>query len=100
MSALYFALTKIILQPLPMLLILVGAGLISLCRRYGWRRRLCALAPFVGLVAICTPAVVYPVIGARMARILRSRLFPRTPRRFVVLGGGIVAADRVRERRN
>jgi uncharacterized SAM-binding protein YcdF (DUF218 family) len=98
MTAVYFAVTKILLQPLPLLLLMVGAGLGSLFRRYGWRRRLCALAPLLALAAASTPAVVFPIVGALEWRYPPLKVVPSDAVALVVLGGGILAADQGRTR--
>ncbi len=87
MSALYFALTKQFLQPLPLLLLLVGVSLAALSRR----RRLSALAPFLALFAACTPVMVYPVAGALEWHHSPLAVVPPDVAALVVLGVGINA---------
>jgi uncharacterized SAM-binding protein YcdF (DUF218 family) len=97
---LYFVATKVFLQPLPLLLLVIGAALANLWRRRQERRgRLLLLTvPFGVLVLSSLPAVVFPLIGTLEWRFPPLAERPGDAEALVVLSGGIHPPDGVRLR--
>ena len=100
MGPIYFTLTKIFLQPFPLLLLLVGLALANLWRKRRERRRrlLLPTVPFLLLVVSSVPAVVYPLVGFLEWPYPPLAKRPSEIDAIVVLSGGILEADQVRLR--
>ena len=98
MSALYFALTKIALQPLPLLLILVGVSLATLCRRHPWRQRTLRFRAYSRPDRRLHARRGAPVVGLLEWPHPSLTAIPPDAVALVVLGGGIMRADGVRGR--
>lgn len=94
----YFLITKCVLQPLTLLLLLLGLGLVVLWRKRQAGRRLLLLLtlPFCALVAITIPAVAYLMLGTLEWRYPPLKGRPSDAQAIVVLSGGIYGPDRVR----
>ncbi len=94
----YFVITKIILQPLSLLLLLVGAAVVNLWRkRRESRGRLLLLTiPFGVLVLTTLPAVIYPLLGTLEWRFPPLVNRPGDAEAIVVLAGGIKEPDKIR----
>ncbi len=98
MGPLYFTITKVFLQPLPLLLFVLGAGIINLWwkRKESRRRLLLVTTPFLGLLAASTPALIYPLLGTLEWRFPPIEGRPAGTEAIVVLAGGIMPPDKTR----
>lgn len=96
----YFFVTKILLQPLPLLLLGTGVALAALWRRGRESRAqlLLLTIPFLGLVAVSIPAVVYPLLGTLEWPYPPVSTRPPDTVAIVVLAGGILEPDKTRRR--
>lgn len=99
-SILYFTATKVFLQPLPLLLLLIGAALVHLWRRRLEHRRrlLLVIVPFAVLVLSTLPVVTYPLLGSLEWGFAPLARRPLDSQALVVLSGGIREPDGVRLR--
>lgn len=87
-----------LLQPYPLLFLLLGAGIADLwrCRRESTRRLLLVTVPFVALTALSLPAFAHLSLGALEWGYPPNRGRPADALAIVVLGGGIDPADATR----
>jgi uncharacterized SAM-binding protein YcdF (DUF218 family) len=97
MSA-YFLITKVILQPLPILLLISGAVLVSLWRRKreSRGRLLLVIVPLASLTILSVPAAVHPLVGGLEWSYPPSLTRPAGADAIVVLAGGITQPNRYR----
>jgi uncharacterized SAM-binding protein YcdF (DUF218 family) len=96
----YFIITKQFLQPLPLLLLLLGMAIANLWRkrRESRRRLLLLTVPFVILVLTTIPAVIFPLVGTLEWRYPPLASRPEDADAIVVLSGGMIEPDAVRRR--
>jgi uncharacterized SAM-binding protein YcdF (DUF218 family) len=99
-GTMYSIITKVVLQPMFLLLLLVGAAIVNLWfRRRETRGRLLLLTiPYVVLVLACMPAVVFPLLGTLEWQVPPLSARPTDADAIVVLGGGAWGADATRPR--
>ncbi|MDR3637928.1 MAG: YdcF family protein [Isosphaeraceae bacterium] len=96
----YFILTKIFLQPFPLLLLIAGVVIANLWRRgleSKWRLGLLTFA-FGALSFFCVPAVTFLELKPLEAPFPPLQRRPTDAGAIVVLAGGIARADSVRPR--
>jgi uncharacterized SAM-binding protein YcdF (DUF218 family) len=100
LSPLHFVLAKIILQPLPALLLLCSLALANLWRkRVESRRRLLFMTiPFAILMLTTMPAAVYPLVGSLEWPYPPMAAWPPDVGAIVILSGGIKSPDATRAR--
>ncbi len=99
-GTMYSIVTKTFLQPMVLLLLLVGAAIANLwLRRRESRGRLLLLTiPYLVLVLASTPAVVFPLLGTLEWQVPPLSARPTDADAIVVLGGGVRGADAARPR--
>jgi uncharacterized SAM-binding protein YcdF (DUF218 family) len=98
----YFLVTKYLLQPLPVLLFVIGATIARLWLKRGSGGGRGALAvltvAFLALTLTAVPAVTYPLFGSLEWSYPPLRYRPDRVDAIVVLAGGIWPADSIRRR--
>jgi uncharacterized SAM-binding protein YcdF (DUF218 family) len=73
-------------------------GIMNFWRREGRSRRLLITLPFIGLTVLCLPVVGYLALGSLEWQYPPLRERPTDAGAIVVLGGGILPADSLRDR--
>ena len=99
-GSLVYRLISYLLHPYVLLLLLLGGTLAYLWRKRPEQRRslLCLAVPFLLLVVLSTPVVGYLAVGSLEWQYPRQDERPQDAQAIVVLGSGVMAPDRWRER--